>query len=80
VLELKKQAFCQLMQESIDHQREKLLKMGRALIPTLTPEDILQPNDYPELEQNPCFRYEEGVLQGMLTLQMLHQREEGQRA
>jgi hypothetical protein len=75
MLEAKKQTFFESMQGAIDYQREKLLKMGRAIVPTLTPEDILQPNDYLELEQNPCFRYEEGVLQGMLTLQMLYQRE-----
>lgn len=49
----------------IDDQRNKLMDLGRRLVPTLTSEDLLQPNDYPELEQHPLFRYEEGILEGM---------------
>lgn len=54
----------------IEGQKKKLLDMGRSVIPYLTTEDIMQPNDYPELENNPLFRYEEGILEGMQTLQM----------
>ena len=59
----------QLLEELADTQQRLLLSYGRRLIPTLTPEDMLQPNDYPELEANPHFRYEEGVLAGILTAQ-----------
>jgi hypothetical protein len=59
-----------LIEEVIEHQMVALLKCGRRLVPTLTPEDMLQPNDYVELENNPHFRYEEGVLAGMQTIQM----------
>jgi len=31
---------------------------------------LLQPNDFPELENHPLFRYEEGVLEGILTARM----------
>ncbi len=57
-----------LLEEIIEAQREKVLKCGRNFIPTLTLEDVLQPNDYPELENNPHFRYEEGVLEGVQTV------------
>lgn len=57
------------LQALVEEQRKKLLKMGRYIIPHLTAEDVLQPNDYPELEENPLFRYEEGVLEGLLTAQ-----------
>ena len=50
--------------------KEKLLDFGRSIIPTLTSEDILQPNDYPELENHPSFRYEEGILTGVQSLQI----------
>ncbi len=56
------------VQEIIDQQNQKLLTQGRRIIPTLTPEDLLQPNDYPELENHPEFRYEEGILAGMLSI------------
>ncbi len=59
-----------LLNEIVEGQKDKLLKMGRYIIPNLTTEDILQPNDYPELENNPLFRYEEGVLEGVQTVQM----------
>lgn len=66
--------FAEVFEELIDLQKSKLLKLGRKIIPYLTQDDILQPNDYPELENNPFFRYEEGVLEGLLTAQMALQR------
>lgn len=54
----------------VDRQKNTLLQLGRRIVPTLTSEDVLQPNDYPELEHHPEFRYEEGVLAGLQTLQM----------
>lgn len=59
-----------LFEEMVEHQRKKLLEFGRRIIPSLTMDDLLQPNDYPELEFHPLFRYEEGVLEGLLTAQM----------
>ena len=49
----------------IEGQKEKLLERGRTFVPQLTPEDMLQPNDFDELEHNPYFRYEEGILDGI---------------
>lgn len=59
-----------LVEEMIINQQKLTLKLGRSIIPNLTSDDILQPNDYLELEHNPFFRYEEGVLTGMQTVQM----------
>ena len=59
-----------LMHELIEDQKAKLLALGRRFIPTLTSEDILQPIDYPELENHPHFRYEEGILAGMQTMEI----------
>lgn len=67
-----------LINEISEQQRATLLSYGRRIIPTLTPEDMLQPNDYPELENNPHFRYEEGVLAGIQTIQMAIQALEKQ--
>lgn len=60
----------QLLKELVQFQQTQLLKCGRRLIPHLTPEDLLQPNDFPEVENNPSFRYEEGLLAGIQTAQM----------
>ncbi len=58
-----------LVEEMVEVQQRQLLEVGRRIVPSLTPEDMLQPNDYPELENHPCFRYEEGLLAGMQTVQ-----------
>lgn len=59
-----------LIQEIADLQKTTLLKQAKKLVPQVTPDDLLQPNDYPELENNPLFRYEEGVLAGIYTIEM----------
>ena len=60
----------QLLEDLVRHQQEQLLQCGRRIIPTLIPDDLLQPNDFPELEFHPYFRYEEGVTAGLQTAQM----------
>lgn len=59
-----------LIETIVKSQQQDLLRLGRRIIPTLTTEDMLQPNDYPILENHPEFRYEEGVLSGIQTIQM----------
>lgn len=58
-----------LLNELEEGQQKTLYALGRRIVPNLTTEDLLQPNDYPELEENPHFRYEEGVLAGIRTVQ-----------
>lgn len=60
----------EIVREMIAAQQEKLLRYGREIIPTLTTDDLLQPNDYPELENHPLFRHEEGFLSALLAVQM----------
>lgn len=57
-----------MLQEIIEKQQEDLLKSAQRIVPHLTQEDLLQPNDFPLLEKHPDFRYEEGLLSGMLTI------------
>jgi hypothetical protein len=54
-----------LIEELIQGQKEKLLKTARRILPHVTYDDLLQPNDFPELEMHPHFRYEEGILDGL---------------
>jgi hypothetical protein len=68
-----------MFDELITLQRKKVLNCALRILPHLTEDDILQPNDFPELEMNPHFRYEEGVLEGLMTARMAflaHQRED----
>jgi hypothetical protein len=59
-----------LFEELVAAQRKKLLKYGQSIVPHVTEDDLLQPNDFPELERHPAFRYEEGVLEGLMTARM----------
>ena len=59
-----------MFDELINLQRKKVLNCALRILPHLTEDDILQPNDFPELEMNPHFRYEEGVLEGLMTARM----------
>lgn len=59
-----------LLLEMVEDHQKKLLECGRRIVPRLTSEDMLQPNDYPELENHPYFRYEEGMLAGIQSVQM----------
>lgn len=63
-----------LLKELIEYQQNKLLQSGQKQIPHITLDDLLQPNDFPTLENNPLFRYEEGILCGIQTVQMALQR------
>ena len=55
----------QLLEELIEGQKNKLLSSARRIVPHVTADDLLQPNDFPELELHPYFRYEEGILDGL---------------
>ena len=62
-----KEEIKKMMEALISEQQAKLMKCGAAFVSNLTTDDLLQPNDFPELENNPHFRYEEGVLEGLMT-------------
>ncbi len=61
-----------LFDELIAMQQKKVLSCAQRIIPHLTEDDILQPNDFPQLELNPYFRYEEGILEGLMTARMAY--------
>jgi hypothetical protein len=58
------------LQELIDQQRRKLLRLANELGVRLTSEDILNPHDFPELQRSTRFHFEDGILAGLLSAQM----------
>lgn len=58
------------MEQLIAQQQEKVLQIARAVKPNLTPDDILNPHDFPELMSHPTFNYEEGLATGMMAAQI----------
>lgn len=62
---LNKEKWIKLFDEIIEGQQKKLLSTARRIVPNVIEDDLLQPNDFPELEFHPHFRYEEGILDGL---------------
>ena len=59
-----------LFEELVQGQKKRMLALAKEIIPSIVEEDLLQPFDFPLLENHPDFRYEEGVLEGLLTARM----------
>lgn len=55
----------EILDELIQGQKDRMLGYSRKYYSFITPDDLLQPNDFPFLENNPAFRYEEGILVGL---------------
>ena len=64
-----------LIDEMIEQQKTKVQKVGNVLNPRVTREDILNPQDFPELKFDPQFNYEDGLLSGILAVQTAIRRE-----
>lgn len=62
----------ELLDQLIEEQGKKVMNCANEILPYLTEDDLLQPNDFPVLENHPFFRYEEGVLAGLQTARMAY--------
>ncbi|WP_348662994.1 hypothetical protein [Chlamydia vaughanii] len=54
-----------LLDKLCEDQKSRLQSVGESIVPNLTSDDVLQPMDFSVLEENPFFRFEEGVLSGL---------------
>ena len=59
-----------LFEQMIAYQRARVLAIARSLNPRLTEDDVLSPDDFPELAADPRFAWEDGLLAGLLSAQM----------
>lgn len=59
-----------LLAEMIVAQEAKVLALARRLVPALTPEDVLNPHDFPALVASAEFNYEDGILAGLRAFAM----------
>jgi len=60
----------QLLDRMIEQQRAKVLKLAREAVPYISPEDVMNPNDFPELKAHPTFDFEDGILAGLISAQI----------
>lgn len=56
----------EILNQLSNYQLNKMLNYAKKIYPNITSDDLWQPNDFPLLEIDPLFRYEEGVLSGIL--------------
>jgi hypothetical protein len=54
-----------LFDELVQQQEKKVLRIARELRPSATWDDLLQPQDLPEVANDPTFNYEDGLLAGL---------------
>lgn len=59
-----------LFDELIAHQRRKLLAIAREHHPAIGGDDLLNPHDFPKLEADSRFQFEDGILAGYIAAQM----------
>jgi len=59
-----------LFDELIAQQRVKVLRLAREAVPDITPDDVLNPHDFPELKAHASFEFEDGILAGYIAAQM----------
>jgi hypothetical protein len=56
-----------LLERMISQQREKVMSVALDILPHLQPEEIQDPQDYPEVAADTMFNHEDGLLSGLLS-------------
>lgn len=65
----------ELIEEMVKQQRIKVQNVANVINPHVTREDILNPQDFPELKFDHQFNYEDGLLSGIIAVQTAIRRE-----
>lgn len=55
----------QILDDLAKGQLERVAKLARRINSRLTPDDLMSPQDFPELANDPDFNYQDGVLAGI---------------
>lgn len=59
-----------LFNRMIEQQRRKVLRLAQEAVPRISPEDVMNPHDFPELKAHPTFEFEDGILSGLVAAQI----------
>jgi len=59
-----------LYERMIEQQRAKVLALAREAVPYISSEDVMNPNDFPQLKAHPTFDFEDGILSGLISAQV----------
>lgn len=58
-----------LLTQMVDQQRAKVIRLGQERHPGLTAEDLRNSQDFPELEADSLYNFEDGLLSGLMAAQ-----------
>lgn len=58
------------LEEMVQLQHKKVMKVAEGIVPNITPEDLRNPQDFIALNDDPVFNYEDGILTGYLSAQI----------
>jgi hypothetical protein len=59
-----------VLERMISQQREKVVEVAQDIVPHLTPEEVQNPQDYPEIAGDAMFNFEDGLLAGLMSARM----------
>jgi hypothetical protein len=68
-----------LLQQMVEQQHGKVMRLAREVLPHLSAEDLRNPWDFLELKDHPTFEYEDGLLNGLIAAQVALRAEFRQR-
>jgi len=57
-----------LLERLIGQQRDKVLAVALDILPHLQPDEVQDPQDYPEVAADTMFNYEDGLLAGLMSV------------
>jgi hypothetical protein len=57
----------QLYERMISQQQAKVLRLAREAVPNISPEELRNPHDFPQLKEHPTFEFEDGILAGLIS-------------
>lgn len=60
----------QILDNLLEHQRERTKKYANTIRPDLTTEDLLNPDNFPQIISDPNFMYEDGQVAGILSARL----------
>ncbi|MCP3138496.1 hypothetical protein [Pyxidicoccus xibeiensis] len=57
----------QLFERMISQQQAKVLRLAREAVPNISPEEVRNSHDFPQLKEHPTFEFEDGILSGLIS-------------
>lgn len=59
-----------VLERLISQQRDKVVEVALDILPHLTPEQVQNPQAYPEIAEDAMFNFEDGVLAGLMSARL----------